>query len=105
MSAPESTPSSGELGERLRVIREEIYGVDGVAELARLLGISARTWTRYEGIGELASAQVLLRFIELTGVDPLWLLKGEGPRYRHTLDRRPEGAGPGDGAPTSSQLE
>jgi hypothetical protein len=80
----------GELGARLRLIREEIYGPEGAADLAAALGIPALAWTKYEAMGELAPAQVLLKFIELTGVDPLWLLSGEGPRYR-------AGRGPGSG--------
>jgi hypothetical protein len=72
----------GDLGARLRAIREDLYGPEGVTELALALGISAQTWRNYEEIGELAPAQVLLRFIEMTGADPLWLLSGEGPKYR-----------------------
>jgi hypothetical protein len=36
------------LAERLRQIRVELYGEDGVPELARRLGISERAWSRYE---------------------------------------------------------
>ncbi|WP_406698970.1 hypothetical protein V5E97_08800 [Singulisphaera sp. Ch08] len=40
------------------------------------------SWLNYEEIGEAMPAQILLRFIELTGVDPLWLMRGEGMKYR-----------------------
>jgi hypothetical protein len=72
----------GELGSRLRMIREEVYGTNGVADLAEDLGIAIQSWKNYEEIGELAPAQILLHFIELTGVDPLWLLSGKGDRFR-----------------------
>jgi hypothetical protein len=72
----------GELGARLRMIREELYGADGIADLAAALGIAIQSWRNYEEIGELAPAQTLLHFIELTGVDPLWLLSGQGDRFR-----------------------
>lgn len=82
MGESEHPSSLSELGRRLRLIREEVFGAEGLAELAALLGIPTPTWQSYEEMGELAPAQVLLRFIELTGADPLWLLRAEGPRYR-----------------------
>jgi hypothetical protein len=45
------------------------------------LGIPIRTWYNYES-GVTVPGEVILRFVELTGVDPNWLLHGEGPRYR-----------------------
>ena len=50
-------------------------------ELARRLNLPARTWYNYE-TGVTVPAEVLLGFIEQTGVNPTWLLNGEGPRYR-----------------------
>jgi hypothetical protein len=55
--------------------------------LARRLGLPARTWYNYE-TGVTVPAEVLLGFIEQTGVNPTWLLSGEGPRYRHAHDDR-----------------
>jgi hypothetical protein len=69
------------LARRLAVVREESFGARGVDEVARLLEIPPRTWSNYEG-GVIIPGLVLLRFIELTFVEPMWLLKGEGPRYR-----------------------
>jgi hypothetical protein len=82
------------LGRRLREIREELFGPDGVDELAELLQVLPQSLRNYEEIGELAPATVMLRFIELTGVDPLWLLRGEGPKFRS--ERR---QGPGTDSP------
>jgi hypothetical protein len=75
------------LSRRLREIRQEIFGEHGGPELARRLNLPARTWYNYE-TGVTVPAEVLLGFIEQTGVNPLWLLNGEGPRYRHSRDDR-----------------
>jgi transcriptional regulator with XRE-family HTH domain len=69
------------LAERLRQVRVEVYGEDGVHDLARRLGIPERTWSRYES-GVTIRAEVVLQFLELTRVEPIWLLRGSGPRYR-----------------------
>jgi len=61
-------------------IRSEIFGADGAAILARQLSIPEKTWIHYES-GVLIPACVLLEFIELTGVNPHWLLTGKGQRY------------------------
>ncbi len=44
------------------------------------MNIPARTWEHYED-GVTIPACVLLKFIGLTGVEPHWLLTGEGERY------------------------
>jgi hypothetical protein len=75
------------LSRRLREIRQEIFGEHGGPELARRLNLPARTWYNYE-TGVTVPAEVLLGFIEQTGVNPLWLLNGEGARYRHSRDDR-----------------
>lgn len=64
------------------MIRIEIFGDDGSVVLSDQLGVAPKTWQNYEEIGEAMPAQTLLRFIELTGVDPLWLMRGEGRKYR-----------------------
>lgn len=69
------------LAERLREIRIEVFGERGGSEMARQLGVPVRTWYNYES-GVTVPAEVLLRFLELTGVEPVWLLHGEGPRFR-----------------------
>lgn len=73
--------SARKLGDRLRIIRVEVFGTEGAPDIARQLGISPKTWTDYEEIGELAPTADLLRFIKLTGASPEWLWTGEGPKY------------------------
>ncbi len=69
------------LGNRLRQIRVELYGDHGGPRVAEQLGIPPRSWYNYE-IGVTVPAEILLRFIELTSVEPLWLLHGQGERFR-----------------------
>jgi hypothetical protein len=74
-----------QISSRLREIRWELFGDHGGPELARRLGLPARTWYNYES-GVTVPAEVLLAFIEQTGVNPLWLLAGEGARYRRGVE-------------------
>lgn len=78
---PESVRLKSQLAERLRSIRVELYGERGGPELARQLEIPNRTWYNYE-IGVTVPAEILLRFLEVTAVEPHWLLHGEGPKFR-----------------------
>jgi len=78
---PESVKVKCHLSERLRQIRVELFGERGGSEMARRLGLPIRTWYNYEG-GVTVPAEVLLRFVELTSVEPTWLLHGTGIRYR-----------------------
>lgn len=75
------------LGERLRAVRLELYGHNGVDELAQLLSVAPQVWRNVEEIGELITPAQMLDFVELTGANPVWLLRGNGPRYR--LGREP----------------
>ena len=68
------------LAQRVREIREEGYGEHGGPMLAEALNLPFRTWLNYES-GATIPAQVILRFMELTGAHPHWLLTGEGVRY------------------------
>jgi hypothetical protein len=65
---------------RLRHVRSEIFGDSGVPELADQLGLPPQTWLNFE-IGVTIPRDVLLRFLEITGANPVWLLRGEGPSY------------------------
>jgi hypothetical protein len=65
---------------RLRRVRVEVFGEDGVERLASVLRISAEHWRAIEG-GADVPGRVFLRFLEATGASPLWLLTGEGKRY------------------------
>jgi hypothetical protein len=69
------------LSYRVQQIRRETYGEDGSPYLSQALKIPARTWEHYEN-GVTIPARIILRFIEITGVEPRWLLTGEGERYR-----------------------
>lgn len=73
------------ISSRLKEVREELFGDHGGPELARRLSIPARTWYNYE-TGVTVPAEVLLGFIDQTGANPLWLLSGEGPKYRRGLE-------------------
>jgi hypothetical protein len=69
------------LAERLSTLRLELFGERGGPEMARRLGIPVRTWYNYEG-GVTVPAEVILKIIELTSIEPSWLLHGKGPRFR-----------------------
>jgi hypothetical protein len=69
------------LARRLHAVRLETYGAHGGPLLAEDLGIPTRTWLRYKS-GAPMPGLVLRHFIEVTGVEPHWLLTGEGRRYR-----------------------
>jgi SOS-response transcriptional repressor LexA len=75
------------LSRRLRLIRQELFGDHGGPELARRLNLPARTWYNYE-TGVTVPAEVLLGFIEQTGANPMFLITGEGPKYRRSSDER-----------------
>jgi hypothetical protein len=68
------------LATRVRVIREDLYGLHGGPCLAEGLRVPFRTWVEYES-GETIPALIILRFIEVTSANPHWLLTGEGNRY------------------------
>ncbi len=70
-----------EISQRLREVRHELFGEHGGPELGRRLNLPARTWYNYE-TGVTVPAEVLLGFIDQTSTNPLWLLTGEGPKYR-----------------------
>lgn len=83
---PESVRAKLALAERLGALRSELFGDRGGPEMARRLGIPVRTWYNYEG-GVTVPAEVVLKIIELTSVEPAWLLHGKGPKFRQA---RPE---------------
>ena len=78
---PDRAEARHRLASRLRAVRVERYGERGGPELAGRLGVPARSWYNYE-LGVTVPAEVLLRFLEVTGAEPCWLLDGRGPRYR-----------------------
>lgn len=80
-NSPDTLRAKSELADRLRQIRTERFGERGGPELSRQLGLPVRTWYNYE-VGVTVPGEVLLRFVDLLGVEPQWLLHGEGPKYR-----------------------
>ena len=75
------------LAGRVRQLRRELYGESGAALLASALGLPDRTWLNYEA-GVTIPAEVILRFLEVTAVEPHWLLYGEGEKYRTAAPAR-----------------
>ena len=69
------------LARRLREVRLEKYGEHGCPFMAEALGIPTRTWMNYES-GVSMHSLVLLRFIQVTRVEPHWLQTGDGEKYR-----------------------
>ena len=69
------------LAGRIRMVRIDLFGVNGAPLLAERLEVPVWTWLGYED-GSTIPAQTILRFIEITNADPHWLLTGEGTRYR-----------------------
>lgn len=86
---PESLRAKLALAERLSSLRLELFGERGGPEMARRLEIPVRTWYNYEG-GVTVPAEVVLRIIELSSVEPVWLLHGKGPKFRQQprMDQR-----------------
>jgi hypothetical protein len=85
------------LAGRVGEIRRELFGEHGGPLLAEALGVPYRTWMNYEA-GVTIPAPVILRFIEVCGASPGWLLTGEGRPFLEE-DRigvaAPPGAAPG----------
>jgi hypothetical protein len=83
------------LARRLRILRKELFGADGIPTLAESLGIPDETWLNYES-GVALPAPTLLVLIEQTGANPHWLLTGKGERYiaRRCEDRSRPAGGP-----------
>jgi hypothetical protein len=67
------------LARRLREVRLAMYGEHGASLLAADLGLLPATWAGYES-GVTIPGLVILRFINVTGVAPGWLLTGKGER-------------------------
>jgi hypothetical protein len=84
---PDPPSANLALAYRLRLIREELFGAAGASILAQALSLPSRTWLNYE-LGCTIPAHVLLRFLNVTGTSPYWLLTATGPRYRSSGDIR-----------------
>jgi hypothetical protein len=89
-TSAESVRVRAALAGRIVALRAELFGERGGAAMARQLGLPLRTWYNYEA-GTAIPAEIVLSIIELTAVEPAWLLHGRGSKYRLT---RPEEGGP-----------
>ena len=65
---------------RIVEVRRELYGEHGGPLLAKALDLPFRTWANYEA-GVIMPGHVMLGFLEVTGVNPRWLLDGESDKY------------------------
>lgn len=71
---------------RIVEVRRDLFGDDGIPAIAEALHLPHRTWMNYES-GVVMPAPVLLYFLDLTSVEPHWLLTGRGPKYqRRSMD-------------------
>ena len=76
----EHQEDNSDLSERIRLVRIDLFGEHGGRLLAGLLRVPQRDLTRMEAGGPIPGL-LILRLIEVTGVNPNWLLSGEGDRY------------------------
>jgi hypothetical protein len=72
--------SKAVLALRIREIRHELFGDNGGPLLAQHLGLPFCIWAQFEA-GRAIPALAILRFIEVTHVNPRWLLTGVGDKY------------------------
>src|SRR5215217_6511083 len=89
-----SRAAQEDLSRRVREIREFLYGEDSGQRVADAMSLPLGTWTNYES-GVAIPSLVILRFIELTGANPLWLLRGEGDKFTSQSPYEPPGDGDG----------
>jgi len=69
-----------EIAVRLREIRSDWYGEQGAQFFADGLGIPLRTWLNYES-GIVVPGEIVLKIIDMTHVNPRWLLTGQGAKF------------------------
>jgi hypothetical protein len=68
------------VADRVREVREDLYGPDGIQFFADALGIPRETWINYEQ-GVPIPTGVILKLIHLTGASHYWLTTGQGTKY------------------------
>jgi hypothetical protein len=79
-----------QLAERLRMIREHLYGEHGAQFLADALKVRVETWLNYES-GSTMPAHVVLKLIDTARVNPHWLLTGRGDPHDYGVTHRNSG--------------
>jgi len=62
------------LADRITAVHHDLFRDAGLSALVASLDLSLRTWMNYEA-GVAMPASVMLRFIVLAAVEPLWLLR------------------------------
>src|SRR4051794_16211204 len=86
------------LADRVREVRLDRFGDRGAPMLAAALGLPHRTWMNYEA-GVTIPAPVILRFIDITGVSPGWLLDGRCGKHDPVLGSMPVLVGSAENPP------
>ena len=71
-----------DLAQRLREVREDMYGEYGGEFLADALEVPLQSWLNYES-GVMVPADVILKLIVLARINPDWLLTGQGDMYNY----------------------
>jgi len=79
------------LAERLRGIREDIYGKHGGHFLADDLEIPLQSWLNYEE-GVVVPAHVVLELIFRAAVNTPWLLTADGAKFERLTMNAARGA-------------
>lgn len=69
-----------ELAQRLREIREDLYGEHCSRFMAEALDVPLQTWLNYES-GIVVPAEIVLQLQVLASVSAKWLLTGDGEKY------------------------
>jgi hypothetical protein len=76
------------IADRIIEVRRDLFGDAGIPAIAESMHLPERSWRNYEA-GVVMSAPILLHFLDLTSVEPHWLLTGEGPKYGTSVSSRP----------------
>jgi transcriptional regulator with XRE-family HTH domain len=82
-----TTPTKAEMGARIKAARGKMSQPD----FAKLIGIPKNTLGRYERGEIMPGAEPVASLCAATGVDPYWLLFGEGPMMRGGTDAGGDG--------------
>lgn len=83
----DATPCGESICDRLKAVRESLFGPRGRAAFARALDLSPTTYIYYEK-GRTPPPEVLARAAELAAIRLEWLVTGDGPRQRTAADVR-----------------